>query len=730
MVVCNEDVLLHRSVPDPAGSGLLRRLFPLVLSMLMTLLAAPADADDRGPLILSGPADIDMLARHFEYVLDRDWTLGADDFAEPSPIAMQPLPGPVPDFGYTPARIWLRLDVSNGTAGANDWLFFVHANFTQRIAIYRIGAGGGVATLLDLDTQSPFGARPVDYPQMVAPFALAPGEAATLLVAYYSQGASRLSMSVETPESFAVQARLNAAKNYVFYGMIGILIAAALLALVMFRQMVFAAYAAYLLSVFLYVAHADGIAFQYLWPHWPAFNSMASVVVGSGVMVFGGLFAIAILQTAVHHPIMHRVLQTVIGSVLVLDVVLWAIDPQLLKRLLVIMISITTMTLLVAGLVAARTRFREVRFYVLGWLATVIPSGLFTARHTFGIETERFNLYDAVRIALVFEAMMMGLAIVDRFNQLRHSRRLALEESLAQARRNLALGERLALLEERYAQARAMEQRRAESAMDTAHDLRQPMHALRLSVRQMFTDRAAKEADAAQIESALDYMERLVAERLVDDGDADDRPSRLGGEAGPAAPAPGTEPAEPGLHDVLRGIADMFAAEAQARGLELRLVLAAPDAGVAAYPLMRIAANLVSNAIKYTRQGRVVIGLRRHGTGHRVEIHDTGPGLNGTVFEEALNRGHRLERDRAEAEGSGLGLAVVRETAAAHGWRVTACDGRRTGASIRVDLSGAAVPVIEPEFPGRERPLRTAAPALSDTSAATGAPLPSPAATA
>ena len=40
--------------------------------------------------------------------------------------------------------------------------------------------------------------------------------------------------------------------------------------------------------------------------------------------------------------------------------------------------------------------------------------------------------------------------------------------------------------------------------------------------------------------------------------------------------------------------------------------LAAPDAEVAAYPLMRVIANLVSNAIKYTREGRILIGLRRH----------------------------------------------------------------------------------------------------------------------
>jgi hypothetical protein len=42
------------------------------------------------------------------------------------------MPGTVPDFGYTAARIWLRLDVTNATADLDDWRFFVQANFTQQ----------------------------------------------------------------------------------------------------------------------------------------------------------------------------------------------------------------------------------------------------------------------------------------------------------------------------------------------------------------------------------------------------------------------------------------------------------------------------------------------------------------------------------------------------------------------------------------------------------------------
>ncbi|MBX9458951.1 MAG: sensor histidine kinase [Rhizobium sp.] len=691
MVVRDQDTLLHRRDRSRQLRDAVPRRIWLLLILLITTPLAPSHAAMREALDLTGPADAQTLGRYLEYTIDPAWQLKVTDFIGPSAIALQPLPGSIPDFGYTPARIWLRLDVRNATTAVSDWRFFIHANFTQQVAIYRVASDGVVTTLLDLHEDSPYSARPVDSPQMVAPFELAPGESAALVVMYYSQGASRLSMSVETPGSFNEQAQIAQAKSYGLYGMMLVMIALATVAIVVLRQWVFAAYSCYVGSVLIYIAHADGTAFQYIWPDLPRFNSMASIPAGSAVMIFSCMFAITFLQTARQHRVMHWVLVSVIVSVLVVDVVLTLTDPQLLKRLLVVMISLSVLACLTAGLVAARTRFREVRFYVFAWCAGLIPAGLFTARFAFGIEPSFITAYDAVRLAVIFDALMMGLAIFDRYN---HLRQAAMEETLAHAHRNLALSQRLALLEESYQRVSASARQREESVKDAVHDLRQPMHALRLSLRQLLSPRADDGGDIGQVESALGYMERLVADRLADAPQSEEGGTSSpddGSSDGPHRSSAEDHSDEPGLHGVLRGMADMFAGEASAKGLGLRLVLAAPDAEVAAYPLMRVLANLVSNAIKYTQQGRIVIALRRDAAGYRVEVHDTGPGLSGAAFEHALVRNQRLDRDRDMAEGSGLGLSVVKEIADINDWPVTSCPHRRTGASIRIGIPAAAL---------------------------------------
>ena len=147
------------------------------------------------------------------------------------------------------------------------------------------------------------------------------------------------------------------------------------------------------------------------------------------------------------------------AAVLGLDIVLWAYDPQLLKKILVIMITVSASIFLAAAIVAALQRYHKVRFYLFARAACLFPASMFTARHILGFEPEFISLYDAMRAALVFDAYMMGFAALD---QLRQSRERALADSLALAQRNLALGERLAVLDQSYEKLATQSRQREE----------------------------------------------------------------------------------------------------------------------------------------------------------------------------------------------------------------------------------------------------------------------------
>lgn len=119
------------------------------------------------------------------------------------------------------------------------------------------------------------------------------------------------------------------------------------------------------------------------------------------------------------------------------------------------------------------------------------------------------------------------------------------------------------------------------------------------------------------------------------------------------------------LHDVLMVVRVRHEIDAEDKGLQLRL--RPTDAVVSTDPVIleRILDNLVSNAVRYTEEGGVLIGVRRAGRrAVRVEVHDTGIGVpvaaREQIFQEFYQVGN-VQRDRSK--GLGLGLSIVRRLA-------------------------------------------------------------------
>lgn len=652
------------------------------LFVLLTF-SSPGLAGDR-LFEISGPVDTDRVGAQIDYLIDQTHEVTVTDVLGDRAGHFKPLETRVPDFGYTPDMIWLRLAMRNASQDVTDWRLYFHENFKHIFHVYVVDQDGQVNHVLAQDLDSPFSTRTIAFPEIVVPFSVPPGDEVTVFVRFWTEGSTNLAMSIETVESFTDIASTKNAKNFIFYGMMVIMIAFAMLAMAVLRLSIFPAYIAYTLSTLLYMMHSDGAAFQYIWSNYPAFNSFASVVFGAGYIVFGSIFARLFLNTAEYHPWVDRILLATIIGTLLLVLSSAVIDTSFVKKYLILVALWAVSLFTFAGLVAARKRFREVRFYVLAWLGAAASAALMAGRHWLGIEVSQDFQYDSMRAVMVVDSMLMGMAIIDRYNQLRKRHQMTLHSSLEHAQRNLSLATRLRELETQYDQAIDNSARRDRQFKNTVHDLRQPLHALRLAVHGAIREEPDKDTSYSDINDSFNYLEGLVTEHL-------NQPAAPAGHHDAAEP---NEVAELPLNDILRSVYEMFLPDAQAKGLSFTYVPTSSDVHIEPLAVMRIVTNLVSNAIKYTENGKILLGVRRVSDGISIQVHDTGSGLTEQTFAEARKRSSRLTTSDSGPEGHGLGLDIVSELAERNGYQLKLLPGRTGG-------TGLAVVIAPPESDAR-----------------------------
>jgi two-component system CheB/CheR fusion protein len=114
------------------------------------------------------------------------------------------------------------------------------------------------------------------------------------------------------------------------------------------------------------------------------------------------------------------------------------------------------------------------------------------------------------------------------------------------------------------------------------------------------------------------------------------------------------------VSDLLDQLQDEFIYHAQAKGLSLRVIQCGLSVSSDPRLLEQMLRNLVSNALKYTRHGKVLLGCRRHGEMLSIEVWDTGIGIPEDALEAIFQEYHQLDNPaRERSRGLGLGLSIV-----------------------------------------------------------------------
>ncbi|MGH6727679.1 MAG: hybrid sensor histidine kinase/response regulator [Pseudolabrys sp.] len=219
-----------------------------------------------------------------------------------------------------------------------------------------------------------------------------------------------------------------------------------------------------------------------------------------------------------------------------------------------------------------------------------------------------------------------------------------------------------------------------------SHDILQPLNAARLYVTSLIERQSGRDDSRLvdNIDASLEAVEEIFG-ALLD-------MSRL--DTGVMRP----EFASFHIDDLMRQIELEFAPMVDAKGLHLAFVPCSLVVRSDRRLLRRLVQNLVSNAIKYTPAGRVLVGCRRRGGHLRIDVYDTGVGIPQSQQRDIFVEFHRLDQGARIARGLGLGLSIVERVA-----RVLGCEievdstvGRGSRFSVVVPLSNAVAVKMPP----------------------------------
>jgi len=246
-----------------------------------------------------------------------------------------------------------------------------------------------------------------------------------------------------------------------------------------------------------------------------------------------------------------------------------------------------------------------------------------------------------------------------------------------------------AALEEAKQAAEAANLTKSRFLAAASHDLRQPLQTLALLqgllARNVIGDKA--QGLVTRLDETLGAMSGML-DTLLDLNQI---------EAGVVQPT--VEECWVGV--LLDRLRDEFIYHAHAKGLALRVMPCSAVIRTDPQLLEQMLRNLVSNALKYTERGRVLLGCRRVPGALRIEVWDTGVGIPDAELEAVFDEYHQIDNAaRERSRGLGLGLSIVQRLGSllGHPVRVRSRPGKGSVFTIEV----ARISDADPHAGGRQ----------------------------
>ncbi len=570
------------------------------------------------------------------------------------------------DWNYAP-EAWAAVEIDNATLddgrGADPFVLTVDLPLVSELDAYVIRASGFTENLINYSIFEPFVPEDHSVTRLRTPvFGIAPQEKVILLVNFKFGPFQSFDMALETPVELEASAFASGITHTAFYAFsISCLIFFFGFNLAM-KNRIGLLYAVQFAIGLAFIAYIDGLWFRFSFPDDPQLQSpvgffLLFALSGVGFAISGRSIVQEGRETRLSRAL------TSLGLLSVLGFAISLYSPGTYSALFgYFLLAVMFVAMFVASGIWRRFK-GEVYFSstLISAFATLCGLALI-AMMIIGSRAEIIPVATTIKgvFAVLLIATMTGLTT--HIIALRRQHSQAVEAELTALEAEAKRSQELLVAERNYTRARDLASVRQRQLATASHDLKQPIVSLRMNVDALAAD--LEPQVRTRLNEAFDYIEALSDDYLRQTSpDPENGPIEAvprNGDARDAAGDGAGDGAQPEPYEialVLNTVHQMFNEEAISKGLRLRCVPSTLKVSVPPLILMRIVSNLVSNAVKYTEKGSVLIGVRNRGQSLMLCVLDTGPGMNQAELREFSQAYRKGDASR----GHGLGLSVCFE---------------------------------------------------------------------
>ncbi|MCU0426124.1 MAG: sensor histidine kinase [Candidatus Kapabacteria bacterium] len=629
-------------------------------------------------LIISPEAETINLAPYTEVYEDKTHTVTFAAVVKPGFSGFVPLKGASLSAGYTKSAYWLRFTIIVPPSQLFHRLLEVDYPNLQRLDLY-IQHSNGTIREKKSGTNSPFGFEALTSPSFVF----------RLQNVLEGRGASPDSLTcylrVETESSMIVPLKLHTAiaferlviLQYLFYGVLyGIMAAMACYNLFLWITVRERFYLFYVLYVFTFlisdiaIKGMGAVATQSPQMGWMKMLPI-SMPLSSLCAV---LFTRSFLRPVEYSHLADKFLRGVAAFHVIILVLAFVLPYRVIVPVIAGMIGVVSLILLTVGIVSLRKGYYPARFFVAGWSIFLLGASL---RSLATIGVTRFSwMADHIPVmGVALETILLSLALADRISLLKQQQAEVLERAVEA--RTLELQKSNVALEE-------ADRFKTQILSIAAHDLKNPLAQI-LGFTQLAEMHLEKQEavnttnDLGELLHHVHYSADRMLEfvnNILDSASMELGKIQIVYDAF-------------SLSMMLNGVYENYVFAASQKQQKIMLeqeqdIFIEGDGE----RIQQVFDNLVSNAVKYSPQGKTIwLRMRILEEAVQVEVQDEGPGLNEEDKRKLYGFFQRLSAQPTGGESSnGVGLAIVKKIVELHKGRIWVESEPQRGAKFVVEL--------------------------------------------